>query len=57
MTDLALDLRVRIAWEFSLTTPAPFVERERSVDGTEKFLSASPTAATSKRCSSPTRNG
>src|SRR5437867_2130019 len=37
MTDLSRDLRASLAAEFSLTTPA-LVHRERSVDGTEKFL-------------------
>jgi 23S rRNA (adenine2503-C2)-methyltransferase len=37
MTDLPRDLRERLAAEFSLTTPE-VVARERSVDGTEKFL-------------------
>jgi len=37
MTDLGRDLRVTLAESFTLTTPQ-LVERERSVDGTEKFL-------------------
>src|SRR4051812_14991110 len=37
MTDLSRDLRARLAAEFTLTTPA-LVHRERSIDGTEKFL-------------------
>jgi 23S rRNA (adenine2503-C2)-methyltransferase len=37
MTDLPRELRVRIAGEFALTTPA-LALRDRSVDGTEKFL-------------------
>ena len=37
MTDLSRDLRVRLASEFTLSTPE-LVQRERSVDGTEKFL-------------------
>jgi 23S rRNA (adenine2503-C2)-methyltransferase len=37
MTDLPRDLRAGLAAEFALTTPA-LVHRERSIDGTEKFL-------------------
>jgi len=37
MTDLGRDLRATLAESFTLTTPQ-LVERERSVDGTEKFL-------------------
>jgi 23S rRNA (adenine2503-C2)-methyltransferase len=37
MTDLPLDLRAALASDFSLTTPQ-IAARERSVDGTEKFL-------------------
>src|SRR5579862_6305257 len=37
MTDLSRDLRARLADEFTLTTPT-LVHRERSTDGTEKFL-------------------
>jgi 23S rRNA (adenine2503-C2)-methyltransferase len=37
MTDLSRDLRATLAHEFTLTTPA-LVQRETSVDGTEKFL-------------------
>ena len=37
MTDLSRDLRAAIAAEFTIATPA-IVARERSVDGTEKFL-------------------
>src|SRR6266550_84429 len=37
MTDLSRDLRARLASEFTLSTPT-LVHRERSVDGTEKFL-------------------
>jgi len=37
MTDLSRELRARLASEFTLTTPA-LVHRERSIDGTEKFL-------------------
>ena len=37
MTDLSRELRATLAGEFTLTTPA-IVARERSVDGTEKFL-------------------
>src|SRR5258706_8383462 len=37
MTDLSRDLRGRLASEFTLTTPT-LVHRERSIDGTEKFL-------------------
>jgi 23S rRNA (adenine2503-C2)-methyltransferase len=37
MTDLPRELRTALAAEFTLTTPA-VVARERSVDGTEKFL-------------------
>lgn len=37
MTDLPRDLRAMLAAEFTLTTPQ-VVFRERSVDGTEKFL-------------------
>jgi 23S rRNA (adenine2503-C2)-methyltransferase len=37
MTDLGRDLRVRLAGEFQVTTPH-VVRRERSVDGTTKFL-------------------
>ncbi len=37
MTDLSRDLRAAIAGEFTIATPA-IVTRERSVDGTEKFL-------------------
>jgi 23S rRNA (adenine2503-C2)-methyltransferase len=37
MTDLPRDLRATLAAEFTLTTPA-IVARERSADGTEKFL-------------------
>jgi 23S rRNA (adenine2503-C2)-methyltransferase len=37
MTDLPRDLRTALAADFTLTTPE-VVERERSVDGTEKFL-------------------
>jgi 23S rRNA (adenine2503-C2)-methyltransferase len=37
MTDLSRDLRAKLISDFSLTTPE-LVARERSVDGTEKFL-------------------
>ena len=37
MTDLSRELRVALAQEFTLTTP-DIVARERSTDGTEKFL-------------------
>ncbi len=37
MTDLSRDLRATLAADFTLTTPV-IVARERSVDGTEKFL-------------------
>jgi 23S rRNA (adenine2503-C2)-methyltransferase len=37
MTDLSRELRARLADSFTLTTPT-LVHRERSVDGTEKFL-------------------
>jgi len=37
MTDLSRELRATLAQEFTLTTPA-IVARERSSDGTEKFL-------------------
>jgi 23S rRNA (adenine2503-C2)-methyltransferase len=37
MTDLSRDLRALLASDFTLTTPA-LVARERSTDGTEKFL-------------------
>ena len=37
MTDLPRDLRAVLARDFTLTTPA-VVRRERSIDGTEKFL-------------------
>jgi 23S rRNA (adenine2503-C2)-methyltransferase len=37
MTDLPVELRRTLTAEFALTTPA-LVERERSTDGTEKFL-------------------
>ena len=37
MTDLPLELRETLAGEATITTPQ-LVERERSVDGTEKFL-------------------
>ena len=37
MTDLPLDLRHRLAEEFVLTTPT-LAHREKSTDGTEKFL-------------------
>src|SRR4249919_417971 len=37
MTDLSRDLRVTLARDFTLTTPA-LAQREVSVDGTEKFL-------------------
>src|SRR2546425_3704820 len=37
MTDLSRDLRASLAAAFALTTPA-LVHREKSVDGTEKFL-------------------
>ena len=37
MTDLGRDLRATLADAFVLTTPA-LIERERSIDGTEKFL-------------------
>ncbi|HEV3141094.1 MAG TPA: radical SAM protein, partial [Vicinamibacterales bacterium] len=37
MTDLSRDLRATLASDFALATPA-LVHRERSVDGTEKFL-------------------
>jgi len=37
MTDLSRELRATLAREFALTTPA-IVARERSIDGTEKFL-------------------
>jgi 23S rRNA (adenine2503-C2)-methyltransferase len=37
MTDLSRDLRTALAHEFRVTTPE-VVTRERSVDGTEKFL-------------------
>jgi 23S rRNA (adenine2503-C2)-methyltransferase len=37
MTDLSRDLRATLAIEFTLSTPA-IVARERSSDGTEKFL-------------------
>ncbi len=37
MTDLSRELRATLAEAFTISTPA-IVERERSVDGTEKFL-------------------
>jgi 23S rRNA (adenine2503-C2)-methyltransferase len=37
MTDLPRELRERLAREFTVTTPA-LVHREKSIDGTEKFL-------------------
>ena len=37
MTDLSRDLRAALAEAFTLATPQ-LVERERSIDGTEKFL-------------------
>jgi 23S rRNA (adenine2503-C2)-methyltransferase len=37
MTDLSRELRSALAAEFTLTTPT-LVHRERSIDGTEKFL-------------------
>jgi 23S rRNA (adenine2503-C2)-methyltransferase len=37
MTDLSRDLRSLLAEEFTISTPA-IVQRDRSVDGTEKFL-------------------
>src|SRR5262245_62921806 len=37
MTDLPLDLRRRLAGEFLLTTPT-LAHREKTTDGTEKFL-------------------
>jgi 23S rRNA (adenine2503-C2)-methyltransferase len=37
MTDLSRDLRALLAEEFTVSTPS-LVHRERSVDGTEKFL-------------------
>jgi 23S rRNA (adenine2503-C2)-methyltransferase len=37
MTDLSRELRAAVAREFTLTTPE-IVTRERSIDGTEKFL-------------------
>lgn len=37
MTDLPRQLRARLTSEFSISTPA-LVDRERSIDGTEKFL-------------------
>jgi 23S rRNA (adenine2503-C2)-methyltransferase len=37
MTDLSRELRASLAEDFSLTTPE-LVARERSIDGTEKFL-------------------
>jgi len=37
MTDLSRELRATLASDFQLTTPA-LAHRERSVDGTEKFL-------------------
>jgi len=37
MTDLSRELRATLAEQFTLTTPAP-AHREKSVDGTEKFL-------------------
>jgi 23S rRNA (adenine2503-C2)-methyltransferase len=37
MTDLSRDLRATLSSDFTLTTPA-LVQRETSVDGTEKFL-------------------
>ena len=37
MTDLSRELRAALAEQFTITTPT-LVERERSVDGTEKFL-------------------
>jgi 23S rRNA (adenine2503-C2)-methyltransferase len=37
MTDLPRELRATLASDFTLTTPA-VVRRERSIDGTEKFL-------------------
>ena len=37
MTDLSRDLRATLAREFTLATPA-LAQREKSVDGTEKFL-------------------
>src|SRR5438094_855347 len=37
MTDLSRELRASLASDFSLSTPT-LVHRERSVDGTEKFL-------------------
>src|SRR5437773_5971952 len=37
MTDLSRDLRATLATSFTLSTPA-LVQREQSIDGTEKFL-------------------
>jgi len=37
MTDLSLELRAALARDFTLTTPA-LAHREKSIDGTEKFL-------------------
>jgi 23S rRNA (adenine2503-C2)-methyltransferase len=37
MTDLSLELRAALARDFTLTTPV-LVQRETSIDGTEKFL-------------------
>src|ERR1700751_2412035 len=37
MTDLSRDLRATLARDFTLTTPA-LAQREKAVDGTEKFL-------------------
>ena len=37
MTDLSRELRAALAQEFTLTTPA-LLQRETSIDGTEKFL-------------------
>ena len=37
MTDLSRDLRAMLADEFVVTTPA-LIDREQSIDGTEKFL-------------------
>src|SRR5437867_3002230 len=37
MTDLSRELRAALANDFTLTTPA-LAHREKSVDGTEKFL-------------------
>ena len=54
MTDLPLDLRRRLADEFVLTTPA-LAHREKSSDGTEKFLLRLAMDARSNRCSSRTR--